>query len=119
MHAGVPVLASNSGGPLETIVEGETGWLRDAENVAEWTSIMRKVLLDMTTQDFARMAASGKRRAEGQFSLEALEDRLEEEIQDMLTSPRRPFTALQQMLLAFTIFGVVNVAIVAYLLRNM
>ena len=33
MLAGVPVLATNTGGPLETIYDGRTGWLRSPDNV--------------------------------------------------------------------------------------
>lgn len=118
MHAGLPVLASNTGGPLESIVEGETGWLRDATHVDEWTAIMRKVLLETTDQEFARMAANGKRRVENEFSLHALEDKLEDEIRDMLEHGRRPFDSLQYLLLALLLAGVIGAVIVALLLQQ-
>ncbi|KKA24095.1 Alpha-1,2-mannosyltransferase (Alg2) [Rasamsonia emersonii CBS 393.64] len=118
MHAGLPVLASNTGGPLETIVEGETGWLRDARNVDEWTAIMRKVLFEMDDQDFARMAANGKKRAKDEFSLTALGDRLEEEIQDMLASRRRPFMGFQQLAMGFVLSGIGVAILAAAILRT-
>lgn len=40
MLAGLPVLATNTGGPLETIYDGRTGWLRSPEKVAQWTDVM-------------------------------------------------------------------------------
>ncbi|OJJ51053.1 hypothetical protein ASPZODRAFT_127056 [Penicilliopsis zonata CBS 506.65] len=98
MHAGLPVLASNTGGPLETIVEGETGWLRDAHAVPEWTAVMDQVLYQMDRADLARMAAAGKARAEKEFSLVAMGDRLEEEISEMLGADRRPFYGWYQLL---------------------
>ncbi|KAL1971331.1 hypothetical protein VTN77DRAFT_283 [Rasamsonia byssochlamydoides] len=118
MHAGLPVLASNTGGPLETIVEGETGWLRDARKVDEWTAIMRKVLFEMDEQEFARMAANGKKRAESEFSLTALGDRLEEEIQDMLDSRRRPFMGFQQLVVGFILSGSVVAILAAAILKT-
>jgi alpha-1,3/alpha-1,6-mannosyltransferase len=119
MHAGLPVLASNTGGPLESIVEGETGWLRDATQVDEWTAIMRKVLLETTEKEFASMAANGKRRVEDEFSLHALEDKLEDEIQDMLASARRPFDSLQYFLVAFLLLGIVGAVGVALIVRRL
>ncbi|KAL2256933.1 hypothetical protein VTK26DRAFT_910 [Humicola hyalothermophila] len=50
MRAGLPVLAADSGGPRETVVEGETGWLRDAGQPEAWKQVMERVL---------RMAAGG------------------------------------------------------------
>ncbi|KAK0740605.1 hypothetical protein B0T18DRAFT_449188 [Schizothecium vesticola] len=37
MLAGVPVLAARDGGPVETVVDGETGWLRAPGEVGEWS----------------------------------------------------------------------------------
>ncbi|PKY03498.1 UDP-Glycosyltransferase/glycogen phosphorylase [Aspergillus campestris IBT 28561] len=68
MRAGVPVLASNTGGPLESVVEGETGWLRDATRAEEWTDVMREVL-GWAEEDgrAARMAATARERVRGRF----------------------------------------------------
>lgn len=119
MHAGLPVLASNTGGPLETIVEGETGWLRDARNIDDWTAIMKKVLYEMGEEEFARMALNGKKRAENEFSLTALGDRLEEEIQDMLDSPRQPFMGLQQLMVGFILSGIVIAFLATAIFKTM
>ncbi|CAL5870814.1 uncharacterized protein PFLUO_LOCUS5054 [Penicillium psychrofluorescens] len=97
MQAGLPVLASNTGGPLETIVEGETGWLRDAHAVDEWTAVMDKVLYGMTPEEVDKMAAAGKARAQQEFSFTAMGDRLEEEISTMLSAERRPFNGFQSL----------------------
>ena len=117
MHAGLPVLASNTGGPLETIVEGETGWLRDANAVDGWTAVMNKVLYEMSEQEIERMAAAGKARTERHFSLKAMGDRLEEEISIMLSAERRPFDGWMQVFVAMALFGALlaNVALFLFL----
>lgn len=117
MHAGLPVLASNTGGPLETIVEGETGWLRDAHAVDEWTKVMDHVLNKLIDKDVARMAAAGKARAEREFSLTAMGDRLEEEISRMLTANRRPFYGWQQVFFILALVGAFITAVATFLLR--
>jgi alpha-1,3/alpha-1,6-mannosyltransferase len=117
MLAGLPVLASNTGGPLETIVEGETGWLRDAHAVDEWTAVMDKVLYGMSQNDIDRMAVAGKKRAEQEFSLTAMGDRLEEEISTMLTAERRTFHGWQQVLVMLALTGALLAVIAAFVLR--
>ncbi|KAL9597672.1 MAG: hypothetical protein Q9219_004999 [cf. Caloplaca sp. 3 TL-2023] len=94
MLAGVPVLATNSGGPLETVREGETGWLRPAEQVSQWTEVVRRVLYEISDETLLAMGTMGKERVEAEFSERKLGDRLEEEIEGMLASPSRRRTAL-------------------------
>ncbi|KAL4868099.1 hypothetical protein BDV12DRAFT_170350 [Aspergillus spectabilis] len=91
MRAGIPVLASNTGGPLETITEGETGWLRDATDIPAWTSVIEKALYQISDADREKMAAAAKQRVENEFSLRAMGVKLEGEIGDMLGSERRAF----------------------------
>lgn len=119
MLQGLPVLASNTGGPLETIVEGETGWLRDAHAIDEWTAVIDNVLNGMSQEDVDRMAAAGKARAEREFSLTAMGDRLEEEISTMLTAERRPFQGWQQVLFMLALLGIFCAILAAFLLRAM
>ena len=40
MLAQLPVLAAKTGGPKETVVDGETGWLRDHDVVEGWVEVM-------------------------------------------------------------------------------
>ncbi|PWY94265.1 UDP-Glycosyltransferase/glycogen phosphorylase [Aspergillus sclerotioniger CBS 115572] len=117
MRAGVPVLASNTGGPLETIVEGETGWLRDAKVDADWTAVMDKVLYGMEQEELDRMSAAAKKRVEREFSLTAMGEKLEQEIEEMLSRERRPFQRFQQILALLALVGVVLSVAVALLLR--
>lgn len=117
MRAGIPVLASNTGGPRETIVEGETGWLRDAKNDAEWTAVMDKVLYEMDPAELDRMSAVAKKRVESEFSLTAMGEKLEQEINDMFRKERPPFRGFQQILVFLAILGVVFAVLVTVLLR--
>lgn len=112
MRAGIPVLASNTGGPLETVVEDETGWLRDANDVAAWTAVIHRVLYDLSQPDLARMAAAARDRVLGEFSLTAMGERFEHEINAMLSSPRRPFDGART--LVFSLLSVVFL-VVAYI----
>lgn len=117
MRVGLPVLASNTGGPLETIVEGETGWLRDANADEEWTAVMDKALYGLSREDLERMALAGKNRAQQEFSLTAMGDRLEEEISTMLKAERRPFNGWQQVFVILALVGAVLAVMTAILLR--
>ena len=115
MHAGIPVLASNTGGPLETIVEDETGWLRDANSVPDWTAVMDKVLCELDQDTLDRMAAAGKSRAEREFSLTAMGDRVAEEVSDMLASERRPFdSGSQKLLIVLSLSGILLSVLAAW-----
>ncbi|KAF7118839.1 hypothetical protein CNMCM5793_008471 [Aspergillus hiratsukae] len=117
MRAGIPVLASNTGGPLETVVEGETGWLRDATVVADWTGVMDKVLYEMDQKDLDLMSAASKARVEKEFSLTAMGDRLEEEIADMLSKQRRPFSGFHQLIFVFALFGIASSILAVWAVR--
>ena len=119
MRVGLPVLASNTGGPLETIVEGETGWLRDAHADDEWTAVMDKALYGLNQKEIERMAAAGKVRTQQEFSLTAMGDRLEEEISTMLSAERRPFNGWQQVFAILALVGAVLAVVAAILFRAM
>lgn len=115
MHAGIPVLASNTGGPLETIVEDETGWLRDANSVLEWTAVMDKVLYELDQYTLDRMAVAGRSRVEREFSLAAMGDRVEEEVSDMLLGERRPFNSgSQKLLIVLSLSGILLSVLAAW-----
>lgn len=89
MLAGVPVLAVNNGGPLETVIDAETGWLRSGEDVAQWTEVLHRALYELTDDQLARMGDQGIRRVLDDFSETKMADRLDEEIKAMVNSPHR------------------------------
>lgn len=88
MRAGTPVLAAASGGPLETVVDGETGWLRSADDISQWTEVMRQVLFDMPKVQLMSMGEKGKRRVKDEFSHTKMASRLDEEIATTMNTAR-------------------------------
>ncbi|KAG8160254.1 hypothetical protein KVR01_009790 [Diaporthe batatas] len=86
MLAGAPVLAANTGGPTETVVEGETGWLRDPADAAAWTEVMDRVLNGMSQEQLAEMGRKGDERVRGQF----VDTQMAERLDGILTSVENP-----------------------------
>ncbi|KAA8913606.1 hypothetical protein FN846DRAFT_928879 [Sphaerosporella brunnea] len=76
--AELPVLAHNSGGPLETIQEGATGWHRP-DVPEEWTAVMRKALFEMQPSEIKAMGAKGREGVITEFSKEKMAERIENE----------------------------------------
>ena len=106
MLARTPVLAVNNGGPLETIVEGQTGWLRPADE-KEWCGVMKKVLFEMTDEEIQQMGEVGRIRVERDFLTEKMVPSLQKEMLDMLES------RVGRPLVGFVEFGVLVVGLVA------
>lgn len=91
MLAGVPVLATNTGGPLETIYDGRTGWLRNPDKVEEWTKVMQKPLIPSSTDKLRAMGRSGREQVLAQFSRTKMAASFDDEVQRMLqTEAPRP-----------------------------
>lgn len=105
MLAGVPVLAANSGGPLETVLDAETGWLRDVEKVEEWTDVMKQVLTEMSDQQLGQMGANGKRRVREEFSEAKMAKRLDDEFEAMVTGRRVLATELGDVALSIPVLA--------------
>lgn len=70
MQVGTPVLATNTGGPLETVVEGETGWNRPSE-VSQWAKQL-DVVLTMSPEKRQQMGKSGQTRVKNLFSFDKM-----------------------------------------------
>lgn len=70
MACGVPVVSTRRGGPSETVVEGETGFLVDAGDDAALADRVLRLLRDPALR--AQMGAAGRARAEAHFSAEAM-----------------------------------------------
>lgn len=101
MLAGVPVLAANTGGPLETVVDGKTGWLCSPKDTASWTAIMEKVLHKMSDQDVKKMGKLGIQRVKTEFSDTKMAERLDQIITGMAEVKRR--TTIQLSMFCMTI----------------
>lgn len=111
MLGGVPVLAANSGGPLETVLDPETGWLRSVDHVEQWTEVMQQVLHELPPAALQQMGENGKRRVREEFSEKKMATRLDQEIEAMAQAPRQQATELGDVALAMILFGVAFAAI--------
>jgi len=84
MAVGRPVIAVNSGGPLETVCDGETGLLCEPEAQA-FAAAMGRLIMDAETAK--RMGQAGRERAARCFSRAVFGDRLEAIIREMVIEP--------------------------------
>lgn len=88
----VPVLAANQGGPLETVVDGQTGWLRNVADVPAWTEVMQHVLDQQKSSQsaLAKVGEAGRSRVLSGFSKRQMALRLDESFKDMNEAQRAP-----------------------------
>lgn len=109
MLAGVPVLATNTGGPLETIYDGRTGWLRSPDKVEQWTEVMRKPLIPSNEQALKAMGQRGRERVMSEFSHTKMTEAFDQEVQKLVasTSPRPHI--MPDWLLAFAVVTVIAI----------
>lgn len=94
MLVGTPVLAANTGGPLETVVDGRTGWLRDPSDTEAWTAVMDKVLYSTPKAELQKIAQDGQDRVRNEFSDVKMAERIEDIIKGMATAPRKTSAGL-------------------------
>ncbi|KAF2121113.1 mannosyltransferase [Lophiotrema nucula] len=107
MLAGTPVLAANEGGPTETVVDGETGWLRDVTKVGDWTEVMRLALAAGAGEEKLQgMGKRGRERVISEFSKEKMSERLEFEIKGMVNAPRPLVVSTTFVVVMFGLLGV-------------
>ena len=105
MLAGVPVLAANSGGPVETVVDGETGWLRPVDHPTAWIKVMQDALQKTSKGQLQKMGKQGQQRVKAEFSDAKMAVRLKEEIEAMVNAPRQDVTVLPGVLLGLGFLG--------------
>ncbi|KAL9108454.1 MAG: hypothetical protein Q9227_006788 [Pyrenula ochraceoflavens] len=121
MAAGLPVLASNTGGPLESIVEGKTGWLRPVDDISQWSQVMQRVLeLDSTSdgqKELSLMGRAGKERATKEFGRNTMSKRFQYEIDEMLQIPRKDFLDWREILQGAGIVAAVIMAATVFALQ--
>ena len=124
MACGLPVLACDSGGPTESVVDpgardssdspdadGRTGWLRRPDP-AVWAETLREVVR-MPEGERARLAENARRRARERFGMEAMARDLEDAL--VRTVALGPVQAHAPM--ALWIVLAVVLAAFAYVLR--
>lgn len=130
MLAGLPVLACDSGGPVETVVEGKTGWLRSPDDVAAWTEVVETVVDassyfyagGVRSEMLARMREAGPRRVRENFSDVQMAQRLEAVLADMddpraRTRKKSSFTSILGSLEPLAFLLVVGITVWAVLWR--
>jgi alpha-1,3/alpha-1,6-mannosyltransferase len=77
MYMGCTVLACNSGGPTESIVDGKTGFLLDADDVSKWGQKLHNIYFDTQNEKLLEsMKRNAKQRVEEKFSFRAFGDQL-------------------------------------------
>jgi len=106
MLVGVPVLAANTGGPLETVVEGKTGWLRSTDDVESWTEVINNVLHKISKQDLEKIGNAGTQRVKAEFSETKMAERFDDLIVRMENAQRRECEELSFLLVTFFVIVV-------------
>jgi alpha-1,3/alpha-1,6-mannosyltransferase len=103
MLAGLPVLAANTGGPLETVLDGKTGWLCPPNNVESWTAVMNKVLHTTSNKELKKIGDAGKARVKKEFSDAKMAERLDTIISGMAKTDRRSAQEITSFFLTIVI----------------
>lgn len=82
MACGVPVVSTRRGGPSETVVNGETGYLVDAGDDAALAERTITLLRDPALRK--RMGAAGRARVEARFAAEVMARRFDEKMKALI-----------------------------------
>ena len=83
MYMKCPVIAVSSGGPLETVVDGETGFLRQG-TPEEFAGAMLRVVQDSGLVD--KLGESARKHVINKFSFDAFTEQLESVINKVLNN---------------------------------
>jgi alpha-1,3/alpha-1,6-mannosyltransferase len=94
MFAGTPVIATNTGGPLETVMPGLTGWLCSPDDVEGWATVMDTALHGLSDAQRKNMRDAARARVRTEFSDSKMAERLEGIIARMSGMPRRSSVGL-------------------------
>lgn len=112
MAAKRPVIAVNNGGPLETVVHEETGFLCEPTPEA-FAAAMARFVKDPNLA--GRMGAKGRQRVRDHFSRDAFARSLEATCSDMVRKPKVGTWGPTLLLLAFFLVFLVVPAVVGVL----
>lgn len=85
MYASVPVIAANSGGPLETVKDKETGLILAPEPEL-WAEGIRDIITKKYNGE--KMGEAGRVHVQSKFSLEAFADQLEDILEELVSGGR-------------------------------
>ena len=118
MQYGLPVLASDTGGPLETIVEGETGWLRSVDRVSDWTEVIKRSLSKSGPTVRKTMGEAGRRRVQKQFTRDTMAHKFDDEINTMLENKRSHFIEGSELGIILGVVAAFVAALLATMIRK-
>lgn len=118
MLVGTPVLAANTGGPLETVVDGETGWLRAPDDVEAWTKVMDHVLHGMGDHELQSIAQAGRTRVKSEFSDVKMAENIDGIMDQMANASRKTSTGLAVFLFLFLTLPSVALLGLAYVYKQ-
>lgn len=119
MLAGIPVLATNTGGPLETIYDGRTGWLRNPEKTEQWTDVMRKALIPSSADTLRKMGQSGHDRVLAEFSETKMTAEFEQEMHRLVRSEDKRPRVTPDWLLILAVFSGLGIPGIALTMKVM
>lgn len=104
MRARVPVLAANTGGPVETVLDGVTGWLRAPDDVPAWTAVVRDALA-LSTEARRGMGEAGAARVRSVFGREQMAEALEAGLEEIVAAKHgRPWFSTIVNIVSLVIF---------------
>jgi alpha-1,3/alpha-1,6-mannosyltransferase len=83
MYTKLPPIAVNCGGPVETIIDGETGFLRDAD-ADSFAGAMANLIKNPSLK--GKLGTEGRKRVIDNFTLHAFVNQLEKHLEDILKS---------------------------------
>lgn len=102
MQASRPVIATATGGPLETIVDGKTGYLCDEPLEDNFARRMREFV---ENENLSReMGQQGKQHVQEKFSFEPFRKQLSKHIEELLNKPVKNNSYLMIFVLSVLIF---------------
>jgi alpha-1,3/alpha-1,6-mannosyltransferase len=110
MLVGTPVIATNTGGPLETVVPGLTGWLCPPDDVEAWTEVMDTTLHRLSDAQRKKMGDAATARVRTEFSDSRMAERLDEIIMGIAGIPRQSAVGLVLAVALLTTAPVVAMA---------
>ncbi|KAI0203033.1 hypothetical protein F4808DRAFT_418840 [Astrocystis sublimbata] len=118
MLSGIPVLAADTGGPVETVVEGKTGWLRSPAKIDEWTTVMENVLHQLSAKQLAEMSKAGIKRVEDGFGEAEMAARIDTIFDKMLATQRTSRSGFTAILLSTAMLALGSATFIAFQARS-
>lgn len=124
MAAGAPVLSTNSGGPVETVItrdEDAEHWtgFRQVASAAAWAAVLRDEIMPLSDAERERLRVDGPARVERTFGTAQLASSLEDVVFSALDSRRPPIyteVGFQKCIMFVVNFGVLMPVALLYIL---